>query len=51
MKQLVTCPHCHAIPATDNARFCGKCGKPLAARQAARAAPPLPTTNAALSNT
>src|SRR4028118_2365988 len=29
MQRLTLCPHCDAIPASDQARFCGKCGKPL----------------------
>lgn len=50
MKQLVTCPHCQAIPATDTARFCGKCGMPLTARQAAAVVPQSPTSTAPVSN-
>lgn len=29
MQRLTLCPHCDAIPGSDGARFCGKCGKPL----------------------
>ena len=29
MQRLTLCPHCDAIPGSAQARFCGKCGKPL----------------------
>lgn len=28
-RKVLPCAHCNVLPATPNARFCGKCGQPL----------------------